>query len=332
MTRAIDLPAHLQERPFAVAAALQAGVAPATLRRKALEALEAPFYGVRRPAHLPVTLRRQCEAAKQALPPSAVFSHGTAVRLLDLPLPHGMPDLPQALDVTVPRAVTRPRAQGIHGHRSDLRAEETVDLDGLAVTSPTRTWCDLAARWSLDQLVMLGDAVLAGKRDDGPAGLRLRSDRPAPRPAYRGVPVPSPDDLRATAVEWGARRGGRTLRQAGELVRAGVDSPPETDLRLLVKRAGLPEPVVNRDVVDDDGIWIHRPDLSWPRWRVGVDYDGSHHFTRGEAQLRRDSSRREDLRSIGWLLSVVTATDLYGRPLIVLRRIQQALLDRGASW
>lgn len=329
MTRRLDLPPHLQHRPFSVADARQAGATRATLRVKALDA---PFYGVRRSAALPVTLRSQCEAAVQALPPSAVFSHETAARLLSLPMPHGRPDLPPVLEVTVPRAVARPRGQGIRGHRSDLLPHETVDLGGLAVTSPTRTWCDLAAHWSLDQLVMLGDAVLAGERDGGPVGLRLAADRSAPRPAYQGVPVPSPDDLRAVAVEWGPRRGGRVLRQAGELVRAGVDSPPETDLRLLVVRAGLPEPVVNRDVVDDDDIWIHRPDLSWPRWRLGVDYDGSHHFTRGQAQLRRDSSRREDLRSIGWLLSVVTATDLYGRPLIVLRRIRQALLDRGATW
>ena len=329
MTRPLDLPPHLLERPFAVAEAWQEGVPPSTVRRTALTA---PFYGVRRRASVPVTLRSQCAAAMCVLPASSVFSHGTAARLLGLPLPRGTADLPQTVEVTVPRRTTRPRGEGIRGHRSDLLAHEVVDLDGLAATSPIRTWCDLATRWSLDDLVMVGDAVVAGERDDDVVGLRLGGCRPAPRSPHRALPLPSPADLRAAAVAWGARRGSRSLRAAGDLVRTGVDSPPETHLRLLIVRAGLPEPVVNLDVHDSDGTWIHRPDLSWPRWRVGMDYDGGHHFSGSQARVRRDASRREDLRSIGWLLPVVAGSDLYRRPLIVVRRARQALLDHGATW
>ena len=323
MTRQVHLPPHLLDGPFAVTEARQLGVSHTTLRRKAFEA---PFYGVRRRAATPATIRNQCEAAAQVLPPSAVFSHEAAAGLLDLPVRRGASrtvHLGTVIDVTVPDHLPQPRGRGIRGHRSLLRPEDVVDLGGIRVTSPIRTWCDLATRWSLDELVMLGDAIAAGERDQFGGPRRLGS---SPRPRS-----PSLDDLRAAAAAWGARRGSRVLRQAVDLVRVGVDSPPETDLRLLVVRAGLPEPVVNLDIWD--GLtWIHRPDLSWPRWRVGVDYDGEHHFTGGEARLRRDSSRREDLRSIGWLLPVVTSSDLYGRPLIVLRRIGQALREHGAAW
>jgi very-short-patch-repair endonuclease len=87
----------------------------------------------------------------------------------------------------------------------------------------------------------------------------------------------------------------------------------------------LPEPVVNADVHDEDGVWLHRPDLSWPEHRLGLDYDGGHHLAGDGRQTRRDAARREDLRSIGWRLQVITWYDLRHRPLVILRRIAQVL-------
>lgn len=78
-------------------------------------------------------------------------------------------------------------------------------------------------------------------------------------------------------------------------------------MRLLIADAGLPEPSVNEWIVDDAGAPIHKADLSWPQWRVAVDYDGVHHQRRdGEAEVREgrasDWRQRQD-QSRGDLLT-----------------------------
>jgi hypothetical protein len=44
-------------------------------------------------------------------------------------------------------------------------------------------------------------------------------------------------------------------------------------------------------VLDGGGGYLHTPDLSWPRWRVAVDYDGAHHFA-PDPPGREDQWRR----------------------------------------
>lgn len=116
-------------------------------------------------------------------------------------------------------------------------------------------------------------------------------------------------------------------RQAARLVRAGVDSPMETHLRLLLVLAGLPEPVVGHVVLDSDGGWLATPDLSYPELEIAIEYDGAHHLTNA-AQWQRDIRRRENLERAGWLVRVVTARDLLAAPATVVARITTDLRAR----
>lgn len=303
------LPAELLTGPFTVARALELGVSRKALRGKRFRA---PFAGV------PDTLRSRCAAASLLLPDDAAFSHETAAVLRSLPLPFGA-DLGR-LQVSVPAGRGLPRLAGVQGHRVEWDSSDVGQVDGLRVTSAARTWCDLAATgWSLMDVVACADFVLRWRRE-------------------RGL-----NELRAAADRWQGRRGARTLRRALELASLRVDSPMETRLRLLLLDAGLPPAEVNVAVRDRFGEIVHTPDLSWPRWRVAVDYDGSHHFRddderdvaarrRADWRRRHDISRQEDLQAEGWILRVATAYDLLHEPARLVSRVSVALREAGATF
>lgn len=118
------------------------------------------------------------------------------------------------------------------------------------------------------------------------------------------------------------------MRAAIPLLEPRSDSPPETRLRLLLVRAGLPRPAANRDVVVD-GAWLAPPDLSYPQLRIAIEYDGDHHRT-SRAQWQRDIGRRRVLEDAGWLLIVVTSDDLNRPPHEILERVRRAIASRTA--
>lgn len=138
----------------------------------------------------------------------------------------------------------------------------------------------------------------------------------------------SPAALRRL-TEQHARRHIRRAREAADLVRARVDSRPETHLRLEIVWGGLPEPDVGRDVFDACGGWLARPDLSYPAHRIAIEYDGIHHL-QDKRQWAQDILREENLEREGWIVIVVTADQLYKRPHQTVSRIREALRRRDA--
>ena len=94
----------------------------------------------------------------------------------------------------------------------------------------------------------------------------------------------------------------------------------ESRLRMLLVLAGLPEPVVNLSIRDEDGMEIRRYDLSWPEVRVVVEYDGRHHVERIE-QWESDLQRREAIDDDDWRILVVVAAGVYKRPEETLQRV-----------
>ncbi len=87
----------------------------------------------------------------------------------------------------------------------------------------------------------------------------------------------------------------------------------ESLLRHLLLRAGVPEPVINADVFDSHGGWIARPDLSYPNRQIAIEYDGRHHL-HDRRQWEDDIARRHNLEDEGWVVRVVTASDVLVRP------------------
>lgn len=285
------MPDELLTRPFTLAEAVAAGVPRAVLRS---ERFWTPVHGTRASSRLPDTLELRCRAVA-AVVPDAVFSHTTAATLCHLPVPAVAGSA--TIEITTPRAV---RLAGLRSHRGDAGEQVRPLADGLRVTAGSRTWADLGARLSLDDLVILGDAVLRHGWADATA--------------------------MSAAAAAGGRRGALRLRAAEQLLDARCDSPMETRLRLLVVRSGLPRPVVGRDVVVD-GCWLARPDLSWPDLRIAQEYDGDHHRT-DRAQWQRDIARRRLLEDEGWALVVATADDVLRHPEQLVERLRRLVTQR----
>ncbi len=247
-------------------------------------------------AAIPLTLRLRAEAAL-LLVPNGVLSHHTALALWSGAAPVG-----DQLHVSIrrdPRG-SRSRIHGLTVHQ--VRTLDYQTLDGLPVTQPEGTFVDLAADCELTELVIAGDSLV------------------------RRTPA-TPESLTALATSTVGTRGIRLARQAASLVRPGVDSPMETRLRLLLVLAGLPEPAIGHVVVDSDGGWLARPDLSYPELQIAIEYDGLHHLN-DPRQWQRDIRRRENLERAGWLVRVITAADLFTAPGTVLARISADLQTR----
>ena len=321
-----EIPEELLNGPFTLERALALGVSREVANGPRFRT---PWRGVRVRRDSPDGLVDRCLAASLVLPESAVFSHTTAVDLANwlTPRVEGRASRiyqPRAVDpalplhVSVPSHLSRPEGHGIVGHRFDAATEDVILLDGLRITSPWRTWCDLGAAGTEDtDLVILADALR--RRFPGVGARRLG----------------------ARLTEWGSGRGVRSLRRALARSREGVDSPMETRLRLLFVDAGLPEPEVNQRVRLDDGTPIHKPDLSWPQWRVAADYDGKHHADRDDEadvragrasdwRQRQDNSRRDLMDAARWRLRVFTSTDVFWRGEVSVERMRMALRDAGA--
>ncbi len=245
--------------------------------------------GVRVPWDEAQPLHHTC-GLLSALTPGAVCCLGTAGLLWGCPLPLA---LQNELVIHFAKAggSTRPVRKGVVGHRLSLRPGDVAMLDGVPVTSPARTWLDLAAVLGLEDLVAAGDHfVCSQSRSFGPSKEALCSL----------------GDLREQIESTPGVRGIRKARQALELCRVGADSAPETRLRLALGRAGLPEPNLSYMVLDPTGGELAWPDVAFPKFKVAVNYDGRHHLEprQRESDIRRD----ESIAAVGWHSVTVTAS------------------------
>jgi hypothetical protein len=108
----------------------------------------------------------------------------------------------------------------------------------------------------------------------------------------------------------------------------------ETRSRLLVVRAGLPEPELNL-AVHGPGGWLLEGDLVWRRQRVIAEYQGGHHGGRRRRSL--DEARRALAEDEAWAVVEIYAEDHHHAPRrrALLRRlaghlgVDPATLDLG---
>ena len=171
-------------------------------------------------------------------------------------------DSTSAVHVSIPPGTSFSRA-GVIVHRPQtLPAVGT--RRGVRLTPPEETFLACAAYLALVELVVLGDSLVGAGATTAEALITAAAHR-------RG-------------------RGTRLARSAAALVRRGVDSPPETRLRLLLCLAGLPEPEVDHRIYSEVGQLLYRFDLSYPQIKLAIEYDGRHHERdpyRGRDLLRR---------------------------------------------
>ena len=105
-------------------------------------------------------------------------------------------------------------------------------------------------------------------------------------------------------------------------------SPAESRTRLIFEDARLPTPELNMDIRDPMGKFVANVDFAFPRFRLVVEYEGDHHRTDRE-QFRRDIERIESLSALGWRVVRLVAAHVYVDPGEAVRRVREALRDRG---
>ncbi|WP_130179176.1 hypothetical protein [Cryobacterium sp. SO1] len=300
MPRHSPLPPELLGEPFPVALARSLGL---TRRRLQGSDLCAPFRAVRVAGPPPTSALDLSRSYAERMPPTHVISHHTAALLHGLPVP-GWLESDRRIHVTVPAGTRPPQMIGVVGHELRTELLNVEYLGGIPVTSPLQTWADLSTVLPRTALVAVADVLLGG---DHPAFI--------------------PDDLHRAALARTGRRGVKRLRMAAALARGRVESPKETETRLLLVDAGLPEPFTNYVITDAEGNFIARVDLAWPRLRACVEYEGDGHRTDRD-QFRKDITRRERLEDHGWRVIRITDDDLRHGGEEFIRRVRIVLQSR----
>jgi hypothetical protein len=293
------LPRELRTRAFDVRAADRAGVSRERLRRRDLVR---PTRSVRwHRARPPIGIDR-IRAFRPVLLPRQFISHTSAAVLWELPVPIAHRDGPVHVTSRLPAA--QPRRTGVVGHRVEASRAAVRDRWGVPASTPATAWVECGSLLSLDDLVVLGDAIVTAAR--------CRT---------------TIDDLRAALEQRGRCRGARRLRAALALVRRGAASPQETRARLAVLRAGLPEPELQVEIRDDRGRFVARVDMAFPRQRVVVEYEGDHHRT-DQHQWATDVRRHREVGRLGWVVLRWTKSDLDDHLGETLAQLRDLLRER----
>jgi very-short-patch-repair endonuclease len=293
MPRPIDIPDELRHGPFTTAQAQAVGVSKDALLSRRFKRLHRGAYCT---ADLPITFAVLVRAAFLVLPADACLSHLSALRWLGVTMG---PELPLHFSTNT---TTQTRHPNIVLHRRQGLLHPRIH-QGLRVLGPDRTFVDSATLLGHVNLVRAGDWLVR-------------------------LALTTPDALMTFAMS-SHLNGVRRARRTAPHVRDRVDSVMETDLRLLLRFARLPEPEVNGVITDALGGFLARGDLVFRNWRVVVEYDGWHH-ERDARQRQKDHLRRERLEENGWRVIVVTIEDMK-RPSAIVARVHAALTLAGYS-
>ena len=282
-------------RPFTYAEAMAAGTSPSSLRGADFRRIYRGVYAhVLLASHPLVRIR----AALLIHPPLAFASHVSAARIHRVPVP-AHPE--EHVSVFVEK--DRRRRPGLRNH---VAAPDTpvMVVNGDRVSEPEQMFVELAGILNLVELVVVGDHLVRHEKT-------------------------TPEELQAFCSR-STHADAAAARRAAAYVRVGVDSPMETRLRMLIVLAGLPEPVVNHAILEDDGRVRYRFDLSYPDLRLIVEYDGRQHREDLD-QWDKDTDRKDWFDRNGWMHVPVFSRGIYRRPDLTLERVRSALTMRGCS-
>jgi very-short-patch-repair endonuclease len=271
------------------------GITDWHLRHRDVERLSRDTY---LPRAVSADLDQRVAAVLLGAPSTAVVSHLSAAALWDLEIPL-VPEDPR-VHLTVP-STTRVRQRADRRvHFCDVPPASVMRRRGFLLTSPGRTWLDLAAVVPPAALLAVADQMLA---------------REYPRSWFD----------RYLDQAQGAR-GVRAARRVAVLADRRSGSPMESVLRWLLEDAGLPAPVLQHTVLDRAGRFVGTVDLAWPRARLLVEFDGNVHRERDV--FVKDLRRQNGLVLAGWTVLRFSSADVRGRPETVLAAIRSALASR----
>lgn len=161
MQKQDSLPLPLAAAPFTFSSAMASGVTVDRLRRKDVVNVGRGLY---RPADWDFDLEGAARALSAASP-GAWISHVTAARLRCQVLPPWLADTTE-LHLSKPRSLPSVRRKGVFGHTVLAREDEIELVDGIRLSTRSRTWLDLARVLPLHDLVSMGDQLVRIPRVD----------------------------------------------------------------------------------------------------------------------------------------------------------------------
>lgn len=135
--------------------------------------------------------------------------------------------------------------------------------------------------------------------------------------------------LRMTSPEalvHAAQQAGPRAQWAAGLVRRGAESVRETQVRLALVLAGLPEPALQYRLADQEGM-IGRFDMVCPTEELIIEYDGDQHRT-DQRQWQTDINRLDRAGALGYTTIRITAQH-FREPWTQVVRVHEALVNRG---
>jgi very-short-patch-repair endonuclease len=211
---------------------------------------------------------------------------------------HGAKWVDDSLPIELIWPNARP-AKGIRTYDYTLAGDEFFQLDGMRVTTLTRTAFDVGRRRGRLEAVTRLDAL------GNAARFRV-------------------DDVAALAARHRCARNVRRLGVALDLHDRGAESPKETWLRMMLIDEGFPRPQTQIAVPGPDGQPLYFLDMGWEDLKVAVEYDGEHHRT-DRPSFAKDVIRLEYIASLRWLVIRVLAEH---RRDDIVRRVRDARASR----
>lgn len=213
--------------------------------------------------------RRMIDATVPLLDPESVLCHGSAAVL------HGLPIWHQSMvGVHVMRDGNAggQRREYVHLHRTPLDDDDVTIIEGMRVTSLARTVADLGRSAPTMESVAVGDHALRMGLDPAELQQVLRS-------MYR----------------W---PGVRNARWMADFLDIRSESPGESASRVRMEKDGIPEPELQYEIFDSDGVFVARVDFVWlDHFTVG-EFDGEVKYGRllKPGQTKQDVLDEQDAR------------------------------------
>lgn len=220
------------------------------------------------------------------------FSHTSAALVWGLPTWL----VPSTVHVLCRERAGSQRASWLTSHHGDVADSDVTAVNGLPVTTLTRTVADcLMSLPPLDALVVV-DAAL-----------------------HRGLSLES---LESTLSSRRARAGSARARAVLDVADDGAESPGESASRFVLLRDGLPAPTTQIPVATRLGTYW--ADLGWEEWALLLEYDGRTKYA-SRADLMGEKRRGDALAEAGGTVLRVTHEDLASLSRRVVPLLPQAV-------
>lgn len=288
---------RIPEGPFLGARAVAEGAV--TKRMLSTNRVRRVIHGVYVPAGTQLTYPLKCEAATLMLPRTAVLTGRSAAAVRGMVLPR----VDEPVEVVVNEHERFGPVAGLRIRRTALPPADSLPWRDIRIATHRR---------------MVLDIVLRHAPRTRPWSRRLRSAvADVDAIIHSGLATERMVD---SAVRGRTGYGIKLARDVVSLVDGRAESPPESEVRVVLTLAGIP-PAVQWMI--HDGTHGRRLDLAYPEHQVAVEYDGMWHD--GAKQSLADARRRERLAELGWRFVLVRAEDLHGPSERLVERVRSTL-------